>query len=95
MEKLLFKILWKTPNKHSDYYTRLLKAATRPYFLQRNEIFARAFEVYVHYKLEKKKYKNIFLNKVKYSPKFYLTLAEMKKAEKEFDTLINVLKKHL
>ncbi len=95
MEKLLFKILWKTPNKHSDYYTRLLKAATRPYFLQRNEIFARAFEVYVHYKLDKKKHKNIFLNKVKYNPKFYLTLAEMKKVEKEFDTLINALKKHL
>lgn len=95
MEKLLYKIIWKAPNKYSDYYTRLLKSSTRPYFLQRNEIFARAFEVYVHFKLEKKKHKNIFLNKVKYNPKFYLSLSEMKKVEKEFDTLMNALKKHL
>ncbi|MEO6303254.1 MAG: LPD1 domain-containing protein, partial [Bacteroidia bacterium] len=95
MERLLNKIFWKTPDKYSDYYTRLLKATKQKYFKQRNEIFARAFEVYVQYKLAKKKHVNIFLNEVKYDKDFYLTLNEMKKIEKEFDALMNALKKHL
>jgi len=95
MEKLLFKIIWKNNKTYTPYYERLQKAAPGKYHIQRNEIFARAFEVYVQYKLLKKKYKNVFLNKVKYNVKFYLTIAEMKNLEKEFDALINGLKKHL
>lgn len=95
MEKLLYKIIWKTPTTRSAYYARLVKAATTDYYIQRNEIFARAFEVYVQYKLLKGKHKNVFLNKSKYSSKFYLSISEMKSVEKEFDALINAIKKHL
>lgn len=95
MEKLLYKIIWKTPTTRSPYYARLVKAATSDYYIQRNEIFARAFEVYVQYKLLKGKHKNVFLNKSKYDSKFYLSIPEMKNVEKEFDALINALKKHL
>lgn len=97
MEKLLFKIFWSNSKAtiHSPYYQRLIKTTKKKYYLQRNEIFARAFEVYLQYKLSKKKHKNIFLNRVKYSPSLYLTLPEMKKLEPEFDTLINAIKKHL
>lgn len=95
MEKLLYKIIWSTPNKHTPYYARLTKGKTRKYFKQRNEIFARAFEVYVQYKLESKKHKNIFLNRSKYPTRYYMTTKEMKRVINEFDTLINAIKKHL
>jgi hypothetical protein len=95
MEKLLFKICWRTPMHRSNYYARLVTATQRKYFLQRNEIFARAFEIYVQYKLAKYKYKNVFLNSPKYDTSIYLTLKEMQGIEKEFDALMNALKKHL
>lgn len=95
MEKLMFKIIWKDHQHLSPYYERLKKAATSDYYIQRNEIFARSFEVYVQYKLLKKKFKNVFLNKSKYNEKFYLSLAEMKKLEPDYDQLIRALKKSL
>lgn len=95
MERLMNKIIWKNTKSYSDYYNRLTKGATRKYFIQRNEIFARSFEVYVQYKLGQHKYKNVFLNHPKYPEKFYLSLAEMKKLEPEYDALMKALKKHL
>lgn len=100
MEKLLFKIIWdKGGQKHSPYYQRVLKMAGKgkrgKYWKQRNEIFARAFEVYVHYKMERKKTKNIFLTETKYDPSVYLTLDEMRSIEKDFDLLINSMKKKI
>ncbi len=95
MEKLLFKIIWKDTHTRSNYYARIVKATKRKYYFQRNEIFARAFEIYVQYKLAKYKYKNTFLNFPKYNPSIYLTLKEMQGIEKEFDALMNALKKHL
>lgn len=95
MEKLLYKIIWKNNKVHTAYYTRLRKAAKTDYYIQRNEIFARAFEVYVQYKLLKQKHKNVFLNKSKYDQTFYLSIAEMRNVEKEFDALMSALKKHL
>lgn len=95
MDTILNKILWSGKNTPSAYNKRLNKKGTKEYFLRRNEIWARSFEVYVHYKLEKKKYKNVFLNKSKYPERYYLTLTEMKKLEKDFDALLNEIKKHL
>jgi len=95
MEKLLFKICWKTPTVSSNYYTRLVKSAHTEYYLQRNEIFARAFEIYVQLKLQKINTKNTFLNFPKYDTDVYMTIAEMQGVEKEFDSLMNALKKHL
>ncbi len=95
MENLLYKIIWKNKTTLTDYYKRLEKNAKTDYYIRRNEIFARAFEVYVQYKLQKHKYKNVFLNRVKYNERFYLSLSEMKKLEKDFDALMIALKKHL
>jgi hypothetical protein len=95
MEKLLNKIIWQTDKKHTAYYERLKKAKLSDYYFRRNELFARAFESYVHFKMQKKKYKNIFLAETKYDPKVYLTTAEMKKLELDFDKLVNAMKKAL
>ncbi len=95
MDNLLNKIIWKSRNVHTEYYGRLNKPKPKEYFIRRNEIFARAFEIYVHYKLQKDKHKNVFLNKVKYPDRFYLSFPEMKKLEKDFDALISAIKKHL
>jgi hypothetical protein len=95
MDNLMNKILWKGKNIHSDYYKRLTKKGVREYFIRRNEIWARSFEVYVHFKLDKKKHKNVFLNKSKYADRYYLSFAEMKKLEKDYDALISEIKKHL
>ncbi len=95
MDNLLNKIFWKGKNTQSDYYKRLNKKGTKEYYLRRNEIWARSFEVYVHYKLEKRKNKNVFLNKSKYPDRFYLTFSEMKKLERDYDALIAEIRKHL
>ncbi len=95
MEKLLNKIIWQTDKKHTAYFERLKKAKLSDYYFRRNELFARAFETYVHYKMQKKKYKNIFLAESKYNEKYYLTIPEMRKLEMDFDKLINAIKKAL
>lgn len=95
MEKLLYKILWQKEKKESPYYARLKKSKQTKYFFRRNEIFARAFEVYVQYKMQTKKYKNIFLAETKYDQGVYLSLPEMKKLEGDFDQLMNALKRKL
>ncbi len=95
MERLMYKILWKNATDWSDYYKRLRSATNKKYYRQRNEIFARAFEVYVQYKLKKSRAKNMFLNKIKYNSKYYLTMDEMRKIEPEFDSLIRALRKYL
>lgn len=100
MEKLLYKIIWdKSGKKFSPYYLRVLKKAGKgklgKYWKQRNEIFARAFEVYVHCKMHRKKTKNVFLAKTKYDPDVYLSLAEMRTIEKDFDLLVSAVKKKI
>jgi|GEM_PF-1021405 len=95
MERLINKIIWQTDKKYTAYYERLKKGRLSDYYFRRNELFARAFETYVHLKMQKKKYKNIFLAESKYDPKVYLSIAEMKKLEPDFDKLINAIKKEL
>lgn len=95
MDNLMNKIIWKSKNIPSDYYKRLNRKGTKEYFLRRNEMWARAFEVYIHYKLERKKQKNVFLNKSKYPERYYLTFSEMNRLKKDFDALISEFKKHL
>lgn len=99
MERLLFKIIWKDNNKHSSYYERLQSKKKgmklSDYYFRRNELFARAFESYVHFKMAKKRHKNIFLAETKYDPRIYLTSQEIKRIEKEFDELVALLKRHL
>jgi hypothetical protein len=97
MERLLYKIIWKDDKTHSDYYRRLSSKKTNltDYYFRRAEIFARAFESYVHFKMAKKRFKNIFLAETKYDPRMYLTPQEMKKLEKDFDAVINAIKQRI
>ena len=95
MERIINKIIWQSATKYSPYFERLKKAKLSDYYFRRNELFARVFETYVHFKMQKKKYKNIFLAETKYEPRYYLTIAEIKKLEKEFDSLIETIKKNI
>lgn len=99
MEKILDKIIWKAKDTHSTYFKRLKSAQNKyklsDYYFRRNELFARAFEVYVHYKMQKKKYRNIFLAETKYDADVYLTLVEMRSLEKLFDELLAGIKRKL
>lgn len=95
METLINKMIWQTATTHTAYYQRLKKAKLSDYYFRRNELFARGFETYVHYKMAKKKYKNIFLAETKYNERYYLTIQEMKKIEPTFDKLIEALKKKI
>ncbi len=98
MERILDKIIWEKKGRHTPYYLKIAKAVKNgagegDYYLRRNEIFARAFEVYIHYKMQKKKYKNIFLAETKYQSVFYLSLNEIKKVEKDIDSLVSAIKR--
>lgn len=93
MERLLYKIIWKKPGVFSDYYNRVVRIAqahgkNKDYWTMRAELFARAFEVYVFSKMKEKGWFNLFLQHTKYESPMYLTAAEFKPIEKEFDELI-------
>jgi hypothetical protein len=100
MARLLDKIIWQTTNKkHSSYFERLLKAKKRynltDYYTRRAEIFARAFESYIQYKMKKRGNKNIFLAESKYDLDLYMSSSEISKVENLFDTLISGIKKRI
>lgn len=63
----------------SESYQRWEQYADSDYWLRRNEIFARWFEQYVHYQLDKKGITNTYLTKEKYTGVFYLTPADFKR----------------
>lgn len=98
MENLMAAILLnKDKNKPSAYYNRLKeyiedKPKTGDYYLRRNEVFARAFELYVRYQLKVKGYTNKFLTETKYDRKFYLTDNELRSIIPLFDKLLNRMK---
>lgn len=95
--ELLDAIIWKKTNTvHSAYYNRLSANFGGDYWFRRNEIFARAFEQYVSYKMFKKGLSNHFLHSPKYNHnQAYLTSAEMATIEPYFDRLLVLAKKHL
>lgn len=100
MARLLDKIIWQVSNKkHSTYFERFLKAKKKykltGYYTRRAEIFARAFESYIHYKMQKRKSKNIFLAESKYDLDLYMSAKEIQKIEDAFDALISGIKKRI
>lgn len=101
MEKILDKIIWEKKDKHTAYYKRILKlsemkgSGITAYYLRRNELFARAFEVYVHYKMNKKKHRNIFLAETKYQSVVYLSTLEMRRLEKDIEAFLTAIKKRI
>lgn len=99
MQNLLNKICFDATGKPSAYVKRVKKYSSRRYLLQKNEIFARAFEKYVNHKLKQKGWFNVFFSKFKYEEGkdntalygYYLTDNEFRSVEKDFDKLIHAI----
>lgn len=95
-DSLMYAIQNDSKGNSSLYMKRLEKVAkSKPYWFRRNEIFARAFESFISYKLAKNGIENLFLSKPKYNKNYYLTDSELKKIEPLFDDLINEIRKVL
>jgi len=99
VEDILEKAYWDASKKgDSNYVKRIRKAIPSKhyleYFLRRNEIFARLFEQYIGYKLQKMKLTNIFLTKRKYHSVQYMTPTEMKAVVPLFDKLLIEMRKY-
>jgi hypothetical protein len=100
VDDIMELIIWKKPNEVlSNYYSRLLQVIGDPnsekgsYWIRRNELFARAFEVYCSIKLQQMGIKNLLLVKSKYRSDVYLKVGEMEPIIKKFDELFNEMRK--
>lgn len=97
-DDILEKLIWKEyGKKHSTFYARLLRTieqvkGTGEYFIRRNEIFARSFEVFVKMELDKLGIKNRFLTDKKYNPAIYPKESEMKTVVPLFRKLVKGVK---
>lgn len=93
MEDLYESIMWKD-GKPTDFHLRL-KETEDPYINNRQEVFARVFEHYVHYTLlHKYGIYNHFMTKTKYKAEVYLTEKELKRVIYLIDKLIEEMRKH-
>ncbi len=100
MDDILEGIIWEEPGKTlSPYYKKLVdiveKTKKGVYWIERTELFARAFEVYISEELRRLKIVNHLLVHQKYTEAVYLTAAEMKPLKPKFDRLISLIKKAL
>ena len=95
MEALLHKIVNNEDGSRSKYYARLVAAVGEDngYWFRRNELFARAFEVYLAYKLKKRGLQNTYLTKRKYGKECYLTDNELRAVEPLFDKLMAAMRR--
>lgn len=94
MSKVINTIIFADVEKRvlSPYYRLLLnKVGESAYFFRHNELFARAFEVWVHVKCKEKGIRNLFLSKYKYESFLYVQGPKWKKVEKEIDILIQMM----
>jgi hypothetical protein len=77
----------------TPYRLRLGKiSGAGDYFIRRNEIFARTFEQYILYKLDKKGIQNHFLHDTKYQAAYYLKPNELKPVIPKMDKLIAAMR---
>lgn len=85
--EILLKMIWQdaTQKKKTTYYTRLEKEHDSEYWFRHCELFARAFEQYIHYKLKKNNKQNRLLTDLKYNSDSYMTEAELKRIIPLFD----------
>lgn len=107
MFKVLEAIMWlpgkeKTINgsniynrsSMTKYYKELrVKFVKDDYWLRQNEIFARAFEQYILFKLKSKKLNDVFLSQTKYGSEPYMSDKELKAIIKPMDALVNKMAK--
>lgn len=89
MDMVLKKVIWKDENTHTDMYA-FLKRNTQPggYWVRRTELFARAFEQYIHYKLNERGIINTFLTSTKYGSRYYLSASDFKAVLPHMDRLV-------
>jgi hypothetical protein len=92
MNTLINKINSLDGKTKSPYRQRLDKAFSGDYIFRRNEIFARAFEQYVFYKLRKKGISNSFLHDTKYDSRAYMKEMELERVIPEMDYLISMFR---
>lgn len=104
-ERLLATMIWKKGaqerdprnGQRTDYYSKLFSMVVDKnlgdYWLRRNELFARAFEQYISFKMKQKGIKNTFLHQEKYEWWAYMDEALLKKVAKHFDRLIGMMRK--
>lgn len=82
-------------NEIVDYPFTLERVDWEGYWGQRNEVFARLFEEYVAYRLDKIQRKNLYLAKslrdVYYKRRVYLTEAEFKPLIPKFNALVKLM----
>lgn len=98
MERVLKAIIWEDyPNKKPTQYYATLRAMAGnvDYWYRRNELFARAFEQYLNWKMGKKSQINSFLYKEKYQAVSYMPDAQMEKVGPLIDALMREIRKML
>lgn len=97
---IIHKLIWQNDKEYTPYYQVLTKAIDQEkisdYWIRHCELFARAFETYIHYKLTQKGITNAFLVKAKYAGKWpYPEGATLKAIIPHFDSLIAKMRKKL
>lgn len=92
MNEVLRTIIWEKPTVYSKYFL-LLKNELNEYWYRHNELFARAFEQYIQYKLEKSGIQNRFLTKNKYNNAVYMNRGHFEKVVPKMDALIEEMRK--
>ena len=97
MEKLLMNIIWEDYEKKilTSYYHTLYNYTTGDYWIRRNEIFARSFEQWISFEMNRKNQINSFLHFNKYGGVPYLDDSLMKKVAPIFSTLIAEIRKSI
>jgi hypothetical protein len=97
MSKVIEAIIFSDVKKRkiSPYYRMLKnKVGEKPYFFQHNELFARAFESFVHAKCKELKINNRFLTNYKYENYLYVQGNQATKVNAQISTIISMLRKY-
>lgn len=74
--QIISLLVKKSDGNPTAYWVGLKKRFNNPYWFRREELFARAFEVYIHYKLQLAGIKNRFLAHEKYEHEAYIPVSE-------------------
>ena len=94
-QMIIHKLIWADEKNHTAYY-KLLRETGSEYWYRHNEMFARAFEVYLTEKLREKGIRNTFLVKNKYDGSWPYPQGKLKKViEPYFDSLIRKMRTKL
>lgn len=85
--KIVNEITTYKGNKTATYERLEKNFAGNEYWFRRSEIFARAFEQWIRYRMDKKSIKNTFLSKQKYESASYILPVDFNRIAPEMDKL--------